>query len=294
MSRDPDAPVAELDAVTRTYGGVPVLDSASLAVEPGLTAVIGPNGSGKSTLLGVLAGTADPTAGAVRRPAVDGDGFDAADNADNAGDASDAGDADDAVKPVGYLPQRVPFREGFTARETLAFYARLIGANPDAALADVGLADAADRRVEALSGGMVRLLGIAQATLGDPPLVVLDEPASGLDPGMRERAFRTAAERAGAGTAVVVSSHNLDLVDDHADAVVVLARGRVVAAGDLDALCDEHGVAGASELYRAVTGDGGDGTDGESDGDRNGDSDRSDAEPGDERDAVHVTGVSRE
>lgn len=299
MSRDPGAPVAELDAVTRTYGGVPVLDSASLAVEPGLTAVIGPNGSGKSTLLGVLAGTVDPTAGTVRRPAVDVDGFDAAngaggaDDADNAGDADDAEHAaDDTAKPVGYLPQRVPFREGFTARETLAFYARLVGADPDAALADVGLADAADRRVEALSGGMVRLLGIAQATLGDPPLVVLDEPASGLDPGMRERAFRTAAERAGAGTAVVVSSHNLDLVDDHADAVVVLARGRVVAAGDLDALCDEHGVAGASELYRAVTGDGGDGTDGESDGDRDGD--RPDAEPDDERDAVHVTGVSRE
>jgi ABC-type multidrug transport system ATPase subunit len=287
VSRDPGAPVAELDAVTRTYGGVPVVDSASLAVAPGLTAVIGPNGSGKSTLLGVLAGTVDPTAGRVRRPAVD-------DNEDGRGDESDENDADDPVKPVGYLPQRVPFREGFTARETLAFYARLVGADPDAALADVGLADAADRRVEALSGGMVRLLSIAQATLGDPPLVVLDEPASGLDPGMREQAFRTAAERAGADTAVVVSSHDLDLVDDYADAVVVLARGRVVAAGDLDALCDEYGAASARELYRAVTGDGGDGPDGESDSDRDDDADRPSSEPGDERDAVHITGVSRE
>ena len=265
MTREAGAPVAELDDVTRTYGGVPVLDSVSLAVKPGLTAVIGPNGSGKSTLLGVLAGTVEPTAGAVRRPAVD-------------GDAGGDSDERDTGKPVGYLPQRVPFREGFTARETLAFYARLVGADPDAALADVGLADAADRRVEALSGGMVRLLGIAQATLGNPPLVVLDEPASGLDPGMRERAFRTAAERAGADTAVVVSSHNLDLVDGYADAVVVLARGRVVAAGNLDALCDEHGVADASELYRAAADEGL----------------APDAGSDAERDAIHITGVSRE
>lgn len=155
----PDETVAALSDVTRTYGGVPVLDSVSLTVEPGLTAVIGPNGSGKSTLLGVLVGATAPTAGEVRHPGATG------------------------PKPIGYLPQRVPFREGFTARETLAFYARLVGDDPDAALDRVGLGDAGDRRVEALSGGMRRLLGIAQAVLGDPSLVVLDEPASGLDPG---------------------------------------------------------------------------------------------------------------
>ena len=254
--------VAVVDDLTRTYGGVPVLDSVSITVEPGLTAVVGPNGSGKSTLLGALAGPIAPTAGEVRRPGVDrteGNG-----------------------KPIGYLPQRVPFREGFTARETLAFYARLVDGDPDAALAAVGLTDAAEKPVEALSGGMKRLLGIAQATLGDPSLVVLDEPTSGLDPGMRERAFRTAADRATGDAGVVVSTHDLDLVDAHADRVVLLARGRVIAAGDLDALCDDRGVDTTAELYDAamddvpVSEDGDDPSRGGNDGGR----------------GVHVTGVS--
>ena len=265
-----DEPVAALSEVTRTYGGVPVLDSVSLAVEPGVTAVIGPNGSGKSTLLRALVGATEPTAGEVRHPGATG------------------------PKPIGYLPQRVPFREGFTARETLAFYARLVGDDPDAALERVGLGDAGDRRVEALSGGMRRLLGIAQAVLGDPSLVALDEPASGLDPGMRERAFRAAAERADADTAVAITSHALDLVDEHADRVVVLDRGGVAAAGPLDDLLDERGVADVSELYRVASGeagaragDDGEGPDDEDERDGEGERDADDAEPD-----VHVTGVS--
>ncbi|WP_128906423.1 ABC transporter ATP-binding protein [Halorubrum amylolyticum] len=281
-----DEPVAALSGVARTYGGVPVLESVSLAVEPGVTAVVGPNGSGKSTLLRVLVGATEPTAGEVTLPGATG------------------------PKPIGYLPQRVPFREGFTARETLAFYARLVGDDPDAALERVGLADAGDRRVEALSGGMRRLLGIAQSVLGDPSLVALDEPASGLDPGMRERAFRAAAERADADTAVVVCSHALDLVDEHADRVVLLRRGEIAAAGRLDRLLDEYGAADAGGLYRAVTGqtgkragvegsgdgegdedseDGGGGEDGESDEDG---SDGTGGDGDETEPAVHVTGVS--
>ncbi|MGQ3328129.1 ABC transporter ATP-binding protein [Halorubrum sp. FL23] len=269
----PDEPVSTLSDVTRTYGGVPVLDSISLAIDPGVTAVIGPNGSGKSTLLRLLVGATAPTTGEVRHPGATG------------------------PKPIGYLPQRVPFRDGFTARETLAFYARLVGDDPDAALEQVGLADAGDRRVEALSGGMRRLLGIAQAVLGDPTLVALDEPASGLDPGMRERAFRAAAERADRDTAVVISSHALDLVDDHADRVVLLRRGGVAAAGAVDRLLDDHAVDDVSGLYRAVTAaearTGAERSD-EEGGDGDGDT-RSDEEERDGDDAepdVHVTGVS--
>ena len=264
-----DDPVATLSDVTRTYGGVPVLESVSLVVDPGVTAVIGPNGSGKSTLLRALVGATEPTAGEVRRPAASG------------------------PKPIGYLPQRVPFRDGFTARETVAFYARLVGDDPDEALGRVGLGDAGDRRVEALSGGMRRLLGIAQAVLGDPALVALDEPASGLDPGMRERAFRAAAERADGDTAVVISSHALDLVDDHADRVAVLRRGGVAAAGPVDRLLDEHGAADVTELYRIVTRETGAraGDEGPDDDERDGEGTDAGRRDGDEPD-VHVTGVS--
>lgn len=243
-----DDALVELSNVTRTYGSVKVLDAVTFAVRPGLTAVVGPNGSGKSTLLGTLAGTVEPTAGRVQYT------------------------GPEAIRPVGYLPQQVPFRNEFTARETLAFYARLVGDDPDEALDRVGLADAADRRVEALSGGMRRLLGIAQATIGDPPLVVLDEPASGLDPGMRERAFGVAAERASTNAAVVLSSHNLDLVDARADNVVLLQRGHVAAVGRREVLLDEYGVESVGGLYQAVVGDG--------------------PRVEDEPEAVHVAGVS--
>ena len=261
-----DRTLAVLDGVTRTYGGVPVLDDVSLSVGTGVTAVIGPNGSGKSTLLGVLAGAVEPVAGSVRFP--------------------EGGPRSGSGKRVGYLPQRVPFRDGFTSRETLGFYAAIAGGDPDAALAEVGLSDASGKRVEDLSGGMRRLLGIAQAKLGGPDVVVLDEPTSGLDPEMRERAFRAAA-RASDDAAVVVSSHDLDLVDAHADAVVALRRGRIVAAGPRARLLDDHGVDDVAGLYRAVAGDaGGEGEARRSGGEEGGRADRADGE------SVHVTGVS--
>ncbi|WP_424015095.1 ABC transporter ATP-binding protein [Halorubrum xinjiangense] len=261
-----DRPLAAVDGVARSYGGVRVLDDVSLSVGTGVTAVVGPNGSGKSTLLGVLAGAVEPTAGSVRYRR--------------------GSPREGTEKHLGYLPQRVPFRDGFTARETLGFYAALAGGDPDEALAAVGLSDAADKRVADLSGGMRRLLGIAQATLGDPAVVVLDEPTSGLDPEMRERAFRAAA-RAGDDAAVVVSSHDLDLVDAHADAVVVLRRGRVAASGPRERLLAEHGAADVRELYRTVASGSADRPttpDGEETG--------NDADGEATEESVHVTGVS--
>lgn len=267
-----ESPLAELVDVTRTYGGVPVLDGATVLITAGVTAVIGPNGSGKSTLLGVLSGAVEPTAGTVRYA-----------HDSHAGDGGD--------KRIGYLPQRVPFRDAFTARETLGFYAALVGADPEAALTDVGLADAGSRRVEALSGGMRRLLGIAQATLGDPTVAVLDEPTSGLDPEMRKRAFQAAAARASDDTAVVVSSHDLDLVDAYADNLVMLDRGRVVAAGPRERLLADHGVNDVRELYRVVVGDGANVEEDPETDDSGEDGGSVDAdEPAGS--SVHVTGVS--
>ncbi|WP_283402389.1 ABC transporter ATP-binding protein [Halorubrum sp. DM2] len=264
--------LAEVVSLTRTYGGVRVLDEVSLSLTSGVTTVVGPNGSGKSTLLGVLAGAVEPTAGAVRY-------------------AHEGSTDDGSNKRIGYLPQRVPFRGEFTARETLGFYAALVGDDPDTALADVGLADASDRRVSALSGGMRRLLGIAQATLGDPAIAVLDEPTSGLDPEMRERAFRAAAARASDDTAVVVSSHDLDLVDTYADDVVVLDRGRVAAAGSRDRLIDEYGVDDVKGLYRAVVSDRGSAESDIDTGDTDGDDGSTDVDET-ASESVHVTGVS--
>jgi len=150
-----DGPVLRVDEVSKSFGGVEALSEVSVSVPAGaVVAVIGPNGSGKTTLIRTLVGELRPTAGEITYL------------------------GPDTERPIGYLPQEPTFRPGFTAAETIAFYGSLVGeAEADAVgrLEAVGLGAAADRRVEALSGGMRQLLGIAQATVGDPPLVVLDE-----------------------------------------------------------------------------------------------------------------------
>jgi ABC-type multidrug transport system ATPase subunit len=203
--------------VEQSFGSVTVIESVSMSLEAGsLAALVGPNGSGKTTLLRTLAGLLEPDAGEVdyRVP--------------------------DSARSVGYLPQQPTFRPGFTARETLAFYTTLVGSDqrPEAVLERVGLSDAADRRVEALSGGMTRLLGLAQATIGEPPVVMLDEPGSGLDPGMRRRTFEVAHALAEEGAAVLVTSHDLALVEKWCDRVSIIDGGSVVRAGPVEGLCE--------------------------------------------------------
>lgn len=226
-------PILEASGLVHAFGSVSVLDGASLSVREGaVTAMIGPNGTGKSTLLRILIGAIDPDDGTVvyRGP--------------------------DVPRPIGYLPQRPAFRSGFTVAETIDFYARLVGERSfdvDATLERVGLTDARETRVEALSGGMTRLLGIAQATIGDPPIIVLDEPASGLDPGMRTRVYEIAAELAGSGTAVLVTTHALALAERFVDRIALLDDGAVLATGSPAELRSETGTDSLQGVYEHYT-----------------------------------------
>lgn len=212
--------------VCRSFGEVAALADVSVEIAGGsVVALVGPNGSGKTTLLRILAGLLAPTGGDVTY------------------------EGPPAVRPLGYLPQTPAFRPGYTAAETAAFYARLVGDDPAELLERVGLGDVSDRRVEALSGGMTRLLGIAQALAGDPPVLSLDEPASGLDPVMRRRVFEIVEALADDGHAVVVTSHDLPSVERTADRVVVLDRGAVVASGTPAVLRERTG----GPLHETVT-----------------------------------------
>lgn len=199
-------PVLRVEGVERSFGDLTVLEGVTTDLHAGeVAALVGPNGSGKTTLIRVVAGLLDADAGHV---AVE----------------------SDAPRPVGYLPQSPRFRPQFTVAETLSFYASLVegGVGVDEAIEQVGLAAVRDRRIEALSGGMIRLVGLAQALLGDPALLVLDEPTSSLDPAMTEYIYDViaglAAER---GTTVLLSTHDLD-VSRVADRVLLLDRGRLV------------------------------------------------------------------
>jgi ABC-type multidrug transport system ATPase subunit len=211
-------PSLTAEGVTRRFGEVSALSDVTVTVPAdSTTALIGPNGSGKTTLLRLLVGLDTPTSGRIEYT------------------------GPSATRRLGYLPQRPTFRPGFTARETLAFYADLVDDDPDRLLERVGLDAVSDRRVEALSGGMTRLLGIAQALAGDPPVVALDEPASGLDPEMSRHVFEVVDSIAADGRAVVLCSHELPLVESTADRVVVLDRGTVVATDSPVALRERTG-----------------------------------------------------
>ena len=227
--------VSELE---HSYGKIDVLDDVSFDIHAGeVTALIGPNGSGKTTLIRAIVGLHRPTGGELtyRGP--------------------------DAARPIGYLQQRPSFRPGQTVRDAITFYGSLVGeaaVDADARLEQVGLAAAADRNVEDLSGGMTRLVGIAQATVGDPPLVVLDEPASGLDPGMSVRVFDVAEELTEAGAAVLLSSHDLALVERTADRVVLLDDGAVARTGSPATIRSELGADSLLSAFEAaISGDAG-------------------------------------
>jgi ABC-type multidrug transport system ATPase subunit len=231
-------PVVTVADLRRGFGDVTVLDGVSLAIGPGtLVSLVGPNGSGKSTLLRIVAGVLAADEGRV--------------------DVTSRG-----VRPVGYLPQQPSFRAGFSVGDTLRFYADLLGpeaardVDVEAVLDQVGLAEVRSRKVEALSGGMTRLLGLAQALLGDPAVLVLDEPASGLDPAISTHIFETVRALADDGRAVLLASHDLVSVERTADRVVVLDRGAFVAEGapaDLVEAADAEGLVDA--FLGAVSGE---------------------------------------
>ena len=232
-------PVLALEDASFAFGDLTILDEESVAVERGeLVALVGPNGSGKTTILELLAGLRAPDSGTVSRPT-------------------------GAARSTAYLPQSPGFRSGFTVRETLAFYAGLVGdgadgetgIDVDGVLDRVGLGDAADRRVEALSGGMTRLLGLAQALVGDPPVVVLDEPTSGLDPDVADSVFDATAALATDDRAVLVASHDLAAVEARADRVVLVADGTIAFDGPPDGLLAETGASTLREAFSlAVSG----------------------------------------
>lgn len=238
MTDDRIAPILTIRNLQHAYGQTEVLSGVSLDVRPGeVTAIVGPNGAGKTTLVRALVGLHDPTGGEIQY----------------------AGPS--AARPIGYLQQRPAFRPGETVRDTLGFYASLVGAadaNVLARLEQVGLEAAADRNVEALSGGMTRLAGIAQAMVGSPPIVVLDEPASGLDPQMSVRIFEVAEELAADGTAVVMTSHDLELVERTANRVALLDSGEIVLSGSPAEIRTECGTDTLLEAFEtAVSGDAG-------------------------------------
>lgn len=229
---------------TKRYSDVLAVEPLDLTVERGETlALVGPNGSGKTTLLKGAAGLVRATAGGI---AVHGHDV--------------AKHGRQARRAVGYMPQRLGFPEGTTPREILRLVARLRDTDlprPAALLERVGLEDVLDRQIETLSGGMRQRLGLALALLGDPEVLLLDEPSAALDPtgALLMRDLLCALSRE--GKTILISSHDLAEVEAVADRLAVFVAGRLIAAGEPTALAASLDLklgAGVEEIYRRLTG----------------------------------------
>jgi ABC-2 type transport system ATP-binding protein len=223
----PDA--LHVTALRKTYRAAVALDGVDLRVTPGeLVGLLGPNGAGKSTLTKIACGLVRPTSGYIEvlgHPA----------------------GSTEARARTGYLAELFRFPGWATATELLELHQRLArsdgGERERAALLDlVGLADAAGRRVEAMSKGMQQRLGIAQALVGDPALVLLDEPTSALDPAGRRTVRGLLEGLRERGVAVLLNSHLLSEVELVCDRVVIVDRGRTVAEGPPSELVAPGGV----------------------------------------------------
>ncbi len=208
---------------SKSYRDVHALRNVDVELGLGITGLLGPNGAGKTTFLRILATLLRPTLGSVR---VEG------------WDVTDANDRVEIRRRLGYLPQDLGLYPGFTVFEFVDYIAMLkeLKDRSDrhrrvrAALAEVGMEDLARRRIRTLSGGMRHRVGIAQAIVADPELVLLDEPTTGLDPEQRIR-FRQLIGRLGEHRTVVLSTHLVEDVAAVCASVVVLFGGRVLFRG---------------------------------------------------------------
>jgi ABC-2 type transport system ATP-binding protein len=214
--------VITIQGLTKRFGDVLAVDDLSFAVDQGtVVGFLGPNGAGKTTTLRTLLGLVTPTTGSAR---IDGRPY---------------RELTDPIRHVGALLEASSFHPGRSARNHLRVIATAAGlplARADQVLDQVGLTQAAHRRVGGFSLGMRQRLGLATALLGDPQVLILDEPANGLDPQGVHWLRGFLRQLADQGRTVLVSSHVLAEVAQTVDQVVIIARGRLVTQSTLAAL----------------------------------------------------------
>ncbi len=210
-----------LRAVSKVYGRRTAVDGVDFELRQGeRVALVGHNGAGKSTLIKLMLGLVRPTSGNVEVLSANPTGRGAI----------------GARARLGYLPENVVLQPTLTGAELLAFYARLKHrpvAENAAILARVGLAHAARWRIGTYSKGMRQRLALAQALIGSPSVLLLDEPTTGLDPALRQTFYAIVRDLSAQGTTVLLSSHALTELEGQTDRVIVMSHGRKVADGSL-------------------------------------------------------------
>jgi ABC-type multidrug transport system ATPase subunit len=212
----------KINQLNKTYpSGVRALREVTLEIPNGMFGLLGPNGAGKTTLMKILATLLDPDSGTAQMNGVD-----------------LINDKDSTRKMLGYLPQEFGLYPTLTAEQTLQYFAKLKGVHAkkeravlvDALFERVNLAGARRQRVGGFSGGMRQRLGIAQALIGNPRLLIVDEPTAGLDPEERVRFHNLLGETAGAETVVMLSTHIVSDVSSVCGHMAIIKQGEILAS----------------------------------------------------------------
>ncbi len=206
----------ETKGLTKKFKDLVAVDNLNLSVRRGeIFGFLGPNGAGKTTTIRMILGLMYPTSGTVSI-----NGFDISDK------------TADFRRSLGFLPERVGFYSNLTGKQTMEFYCDMKGASREEVgplLQRVGLHEFADKKVGTYSRGMIQLLGVAQTMIGSPDLLVLDEPAGGLDPRWIRMVKDSIREAKARGATVFFSSHILGEVEEICDRVAIINRGALVA-----------------------------------------------------------------
>ena len=219
-------PTVRIDDLTKQYGEVVANDGVSFDVEEGeIFGYLGPNGAGKTTTIRLLLGLIKPTSGTAEVLGAD---------------IRDRRALTKAKANLGYLPDDLGFEERLTGNRVLDHFARMRGDERREELLDL-FHPPLDRKVENYSTGNRKMLGIVQAFMHDPDLVIMDEPTSGLDPLKQDRLHAFLEAERDAGTTIFFSSHVLSEVQRIADRVGIIRDGKIVALEDVDALLTQSG-----------------------------------------------------
>lgn len=210
-----------IDHLSKSYGRTRALDDISCCIQPGLFGLLGPNGAGKTTLIRIIATLLSPSCGSLR--------YD-----------THSWKQPESVRPlIGYLPQKFSLYKTIRVEEALTHIGRLKGI-PSKSLAGqvaqamdrVNLTEWRHKKIQELSGGMVRRVGIAQSLLGNPPIIVIDEPTAGLDPEERIR-FRQVLRSLEQDSIVIISTHIVEDIDSICTHTAMLDRGHLVFCGTI-------------------------------------------------------------
>ncbi len=233
-----------LNGITKRYRDKLALDDVSLSLDHGIYGLLGPNGAGKSTLMHIITGTLKPDSGSVTW------------------DGKEIGALGAQYRALlGYAPQQQGLYDAFTGRRFLAYMATLKGipkrelkAEIDRVLSYVHMAEAADRPLGTYSGGMRQRILIAQAILGDPKLIVLDEPTAGLDPKERVR-IRERIEALAGEKIILISTHVVSDIESIAKEIILIRAGRILDRAPVADLYRRYRVSGLEEVYMQLFGE---------------------------------------